>query len=398
MSRGLNSLSRRRVLAFGGASAASLAFGRPALAQVNPIKVGVLLPYSGTFAQLGEAITRAMELYVKQQGGALAGRPITFVKLDDESDPPKAPELTTKLIQSEKVDVLIGTVHSGVAMAMAKIAREEGVTTIIPNAGADILTRAQCSKNIFRSSFSNGQVGLACGKGMADAGVKKVVTINWKYAAGEETLTGFRDTFTKGGGQIAKEIMLPFPNVEFQSALADIAAQRPEAVFAFFAGGGAVKFLRDYAAAGLRQSIPLWGPGFLTDGVEAAAGEAGEGVKTVMHYADDLDNAENKAFRAAFQDAYKAAPDVYAVQGWDAMQMLDVGLKAVGGDVSKKDALNAAISKASFNSPRGPFKLSAANNPVQNFYLRELKGGKNTMVKVAAADFSDPGTGCRLGV
>ena len=398
MSYEINGLSRRRVLALGGASAASLGLGLPALAQAKPIKVGVLLPYSGTFAQLGEAITRAMELYVKQQGGTLAGRPITFVKLDDESDPPKAPELTTKLVQSEKVDVLIGTVHSGVAMAMAKIAREEGVTTIIPNAGADILTRAQCSKNIFRSSFSNGQVGLACGKGMADAGIKKVVTINWKYAAGEETLTGFRETFTKGGGQIAKEIMLPFPNVEFQSALADIASQRPEAVFAFFAGGGAVKFLKDYAAAGLRQSIPLWGPGFLTDGVEAAAGEAGEGIKTVMHYADDLDNAENKAFRAAFQDSYKTSADVYAVQGWDAMQLLDAGLKAVGGDVSKKDALNAAISKASFKSPRGPFKLSAANNPVQNFYLRELKGGKNTMIKIAAPEFSDPGTACRLGV
>ncbi len=189
-----------------GAGALSFAgpLARPALAQAKPIKIGLLLPYSGTFAQLGEAITRAMELYVKQQGGMLAGRPITFVKLDDESEPPKAPDLTTKLVQGEKVDVLMGSVHSGVAMAMSKIAREEGIPTIIPNAGADILTRAQCAKNIFRSSFSNGQVGLAAGKAMADAGIKKVVTITWKYAAGDETLTGFQDTFTKGGGQVAQ--------------------------------------------------------------------------------------------------------------------------------------------------------------------------------------------------
>jgi branched-chain amino acid transport system substrate-binding protein len=110
-----------------------------------------------------------------------------------------------------------------------------------------------------------------------------------------------------------------------------------------------------------------------------------------------VDNPENKAFRVAFKDAFKVDADVYAVQGWDAMQMLDAGLKAVGGDVAKRDALNAAIATAEFKSPRGPFKLSGANNPVQNFYLRELKGGKNVLVKTASMAFADPGTGCRLG-
>ena len=396
MSRQINDLSRRRVLALGGASVASLGLGMPALAQARPIKVGVLLPYSGTFAQLGEAITRAMELYVKQQGGSLAGRQITFVKLDDESEPPKAPELTTKLVQGEKVDVLMGTVHSGVAMAMAKIAREEGVPTIIPNAGANVITRAQCAKNIFRSSFGNSQVGAATGKAMADAGIKRAVSFAWKYAAGDESVSGFKETFTKGGGQIIKAITVPFPTVEFQSALAEIASLKPDAVYSFFAGGGALKYIKDYAGANLKASIPLWGPGFLTDGVEAAAGAAGDGVMTVLHYADDLDNPENKAFRAAFQDAYKADADVYAVQGWDAMQLLDIGLKAVGGDAAKRDALNAAMSKAEFRSPRGPFKLSSSNNPIQNFYLRELKGGKNVLVKTAATEFSDSGAGCRL--
>jgi branched-chain amino acid transport system substrate-binding protein len=393
-------VSRRHLLSLAaGAGALSVAgpLARPAIAQAKPIKIGLLLPYSGTFAQLGEAITRAMEMYVKQQGGALAGRPIQFVKLDDESEPPKAPDLTTKLVQGEKVDVLMGSVHSGVAMAMSKIAREEGIPTIIPNAGADILTRAQCAKNVFRSSFSNGQVGLAAGKAMADAGIKKVVTLTWKYAAGDESVNGFKDTFTKGGGQVLKELNLPFPNVEFQSALAEIASLKPDAVYSFFAGGGAVKYIKDYAAAGLKSSIPLWGAGFLTDGVESAVGSAGDGVMTVLHYADDIDTPENKTFRAAFQDAYKSPADVYAVQGWDAMQLLDVGLKAVQGDVSKRDALNAAMSKASFKSPRGPFKMSASHNPIQNMYLRELKGGKNVLVKTAATDFADPTTGCRLG-
>jgi branched-chain amino acid transport system substrate-binding protein len=390
-----SALSRRRLLALTGAGAAAAAFPfvRPSFAQNGPLKVGLLLPYSGTYAQLGEAITRAIELYVKQKGGALAGRQITFVKLDDESAPPKGAENTTKLVEGEKVDVLMGTVHSGVAMAMAKIAREAGLTTIIPNAGADILTRQLCAKNIFRSSFTNGQVGLATGKAMADAGIKQVVSLTWKYAAGDESVGGFKDTFTSAGGKVLKEIAVPFPDVEFQSALAEIASLKPDAVYSFFAGGGAAKYIKDYAAAKL--GIPLWGPGFLTDGVEAAVGAAGDGVKTVLHYADDVDNPENKKFRADYQAAYNAAADVYAVQGWDAAQLLDVGLKAVGGDVSKRDAMHAAMSQASFKSPRGPFKLSS-NNPVQNFYLRELKGGKNALVKTAVTEFADSGTGCRL--
>ena len=391
-------LTRRHLMVMAGAGATSLAlpFARPAIAQAQPIKVGLLLPYSGTYAQLGEAITRAMELYLNQHGGKLAGREITFIKVDSEASPPKAAELTTKLVDGEKVDILTGPVHSGVAMAMTKIAREVGVPTIDTNAGANAITRQLCAKNVFRSSFSSGQVGLATGKAMVEAGIKTAVTFTWKYAAGEEMVGGFNETFTKGGGKVLKDITVPFPNVEFQAALAEIASLKPDAVYSFFAGGGAAKFIKDYAAANLQASIPLWGPGFLTDGVEKAVGSAGNGVKTVLHYSDDVDNPENKAFRAAFNDAFKIYPDVYAVQGWDAMQLIEHGLKAVGGDVAKRDEFCAAMGQASFKSPRGPFRLSSSHNPIQNFYLRELKDGNNVLVKTVATEFADLTTGCKL--
>jgi branched-chain amino acid transport system substrate-binding protein len=218
--------------------------------------------------------------------------------------------------------------------------------------------------------------------------------VSWKYAAGDEMVGGFKTSFTKGGGEILKGITIPFPDVEFQSALAEVASLKPDCVYAFFSGGGALKFIKDYAAAKL--DIPLWGPGFLTDGVEAEAGAACDGIKTVLHYASDLDNAENKAFVKAFQDAYKIPPDVFAVQGWDAAHLLDIGLAAVGGDVSKRKQLNAAMASASFDSPRGPFKLSASRNPIQNFYLRELKGGKNEYRGLASAAVPDETTGCKL--
>ena len=197
-------------------------------------------------------------------------------------------------------------------MAMVKIAKEEGIPTIIPNAGADQISPGMCGENLFRSSFPNGQVGLATGEAMLKAGLKTAVTITWKYAAGEESVGGFKRAFTKGGGTVMKDITIPFPDVEFQSALAEAASLKPQAIYVFFSGGGALKFIKDYAAAKLNETIPLWGPGFLTDGVEQAAGAAGDGIKTVLHYAEGLDNPENKAFVKKFSDAYKIAPDVFA--------------------------------------------------------------------------------------
>jgi branched-chain amino acid transport system substrate-binding protein len=355
-----------------------------------------MLPYSGTYAQLARAITQGMELYVKQKGGSLGGRAITFIKIDDEAEPSKATDLTNKLVYGEKVDVLTGTVHSGVALAMAKIAREAGLPTLITNAGANDLTGSLCSPNIFRSSFGNGQVGAATGKAAIAAGLKEAVTFTWRYAAGIEMVEGFKESFTAGGGKIIKDITVPFPDVEFQSALAEIASLKPAMVYSFFAGGGAAKFIKDYAGAKLNDSIQLWGPGFLTDGVEQAVGPAGDGIKTVLHYVETLDNPENKAFRAAYKDAFNADPDVYAVQGYDAMAVLEIGLKAVGGDIAKKDALNSAMAGASFSSPRGPFKFSPSHNPVQNFYLRELRGGANKYLGVAAEALAETSKGCRM--
>ena len=131
------------------------------------LKVGFMLPATGTFAALGTAIENGFKLYVNEQGGKLAGREIEYVKVDDESDPAKAVDNVNKLIKRDNVDVLVGTVHSGVAMAMAKAAKESGTLLIVPNAGADIVTGPMCAQNIFRSSFSNWQPGYAMGEALA---------------------------------------------------------------------------------------------------------------------------------------------------------------------------------------------------------------------------------------
>ena len=360
------------------------------------LKVGLMLPYTGTFASLGTAIENGFKLYVAENGGKLSGREVEFVKVDDESDPSKATDNVNKLIKRDNVDVLIGSVHSGVAMAMAKVAKDTGTLLIVPNAGADAVTGAMCAPNIFRSSFSNWQPGYAMGEVMAKKGIKTVATITWKYAAGDESVRGFKEAFEKGGGKVVKELSLPFPNVEFQALLTDIAATKPEAVFTFFAGGGAVKFVKDYSAAGLKKTIPLYGSGFLTDGTLDAQGADADGIFTALHYADSLGTPKDSAFRLAYAKSYKLQPDVYAVQGYDAAQILATGLTAVKGDLSKKAEFAAAVEKTKIDSPRGPFTVSKAHNPVQDIYLRQVSGKENKVVGVASKALADPARGCRM--
>ena len=141
-------------------------------AQTAKLKVGLMLPYSGTYAALGVAIENGFRLRIEEQGGKLGGREIEFVKVDDESDPAKATDNVNKLIKRDNVDVIIGTVHSGVTMAMAKAAKESGTVLIVPNGGADAVTGPMCAQNIFRSSFSNWQPAFAMGEVAARQGKK----------------------------------------------------------------------------------------------------------------------------------------------------------------------------------------------------------------------------------
>ena len=380
-----------------GAASSGLLLPQIVRAQSDKIRVGFMLPYTGTYAKLGVAIENGFHMALNEQGGKLGGREIEFFKVDDESDPPKGVENANKLVQRDKVDVLIGTVHSGVQMGIQKVARDSGVLNIIPNAGVLAATGALCAPNVFRSSFTNSQPTLALGAPMVAKGHKKAVWITWKYAAGDEAFQGFRDGFLKAGGTIVKEIAVPFPNVEFQAHLTEIASLNPDAVACFFAGGGAVKFLKDYAAAGLKGKIPLYGSGFLTEGVLDAAGAAADGVVTTMHYADGLDNARNKAFRLAYAKNFKLQPDVYAVQGYDAGQLLIIGANAVKGDLSNKKALYAAMGSATIDSPRGKWKMSPSHNPIQDIYLRQVVDGENKVIGVAAKQLADSGAGCKMG-
>jgi branched-chain amino acid transport system substrate-binding protein len=190
------------------------------------------------------------------------------------------------------------------------------------------------------------------------------------------------------------DLTLPFPQTNFQPLLAQIPGLGVDVVGSFFAGGGAVQFVKEYVSAGLKA--PLCGSGFLTEGTLGAQGAAAEGIETALHYGDGLDNPKNAAFRKVFKDKAGRDADVYAVQGYDAAQLLGVGLEAVKGNIEDEANLYKAMRAAKIDSPRGPISMSASQNVTQNIYLRKAEGGLNKVIGVAVENLADPGTGCKL--
>ena len=390
-----NHFNRRNLIKAGAAAAAATAVPTGwAIAQAKPLKIGLMLPYSGTFAQLGENIAHGVEMVLAEKGGKFGGREVQFIKLDDESKPELGPQNAERLVKRDNVDVLIGTVHSGVQMGIHKVVKESGTLTIVPNAGNVAVTRELCAKNVFRTSFTNWQPAYAMGLALAKKGVKKASWITWDYAAGTESGEGFKQGLEAGGGQFVSLLSLKFPETNFQPLLAQIQGLGVDAIGAFFSGGGAVQFVKDYAAAGIK--VPLCGSGFLTEGTLPGQGAAAEGIETALHYGDGLDTPKNTSFRAAFKAKANRDADVFAVQGYDAAQLLAAGLEAVKGNLEDEKTLYAAMETAKIDSPRGAITMSPQHNVVQDIYLRKVTNGHNKVMSVIAPQLADPGTGCKM--
>ncbi len=220
--------------------------------------------------------------------------------------------------------------------------------------------------------------------------------MTWKYSFGEESVAGFKEAFEKGGGKLIKEMTLPFPNVEFQPFLTEIASAKPDAVFVFFAGAGAAKFVADYAAAGLKNSIPLYGPGFLPTAISAPWAARARACSPRCTTPTASPTPRTRPSAPSTLRPTSCSPTSYAVQGYDAAQMYEAGLKAAGGDPEKKEDVIKGMESAKIDSPRGAFTLSKAHNPVQDIYMRQVKGDQNVMLEVVSKSLEDPARGCKM--
>lgn len=385
-----STFDRRRFLSAGAAAATVAGFPSIVRAQSGKIRIGLMLPYSGLDARQGVALENGFRLALKEVGGNFAGRETQFIKVNDESDPAKAMDNVERLLKREKVDLVLGTVDTGVMVEMIRATRAAGVLHIIPDGGFGPVAGALCAPNVFRTSYANWQSGYAMGSVLARrSALKKVATLSWRFGAGEESVKGFRDAYLKGGGQIARELWLPYGATEFQALLTEIAVQKPDAVYAFLAGSAATRFLRNYNQSGLTGSVPLFGPGFLTEGVLASVRGAAEGVETTLHYGDGLETPKNKAFRRAYAKTYGMFPNMHAVAGYDAGLLFDAGMQAVKGDLGRKGPMIKAMEQARIDSPRGPMRFSRTHNPIHDQYLRKVVGNENRVMDIALKALDD---------
>jgi branched-chain amino acid transport system substrate-binding protein len=403
----MRALSRRTFLSGASAAAAGVAVGPwvgQSHAQGAPIKIGVVLPYTGVYAVLGESITQAMELAFARENWMVAGRKIEMIKEDDEMKPPVGVRKTEKLIDSDKVDILTGPVHSGILMGMRDKVHNSKTILIVSNAGADAISRDRCSKWIFRTSFSNWQPCQPMGAWVAKNVTKEIFLTAPNYQAGKDMMNAFKETFVPAGGKVLAEDYPKLGETDYAPYLTKIKQSGAKGVFAFYSGTDAVNFVKQYDQFGLKGSIKLTGAGFLTEpDVLPAQGNSALGVLTGHFYTPVLDNAVNKKFVTDFRAKYGGKmPDGFACQGHDTAEVIIRALKAVNGNTQDKEKLVAAIEKVEFESPRGQFRFDPkTHNVVQPFiYVREVKevaGFGLTNVPIdKIADVRDPGTGCTL--
>jgi branched-chain amino acid transport system substrate-binding protein len=402
----MDKVTRRKFLGATGLAAAGTAVGPWVLrvgAQAGPIKIGVVLPYTGVYAVLGESITQAMELVFARENWTVAGRKIEMIKEDDEMKPPVGVRKTEKLIDSDKVDILTGPVHSGILMGMRDKVHNSKTILIVSNAGADAISRERCSRWIFRTSFSNWQPCQPMGGWVAKNVSKDVFLTAPNYQAGKDMMNAFKETFVPAGGKVVAEDYPKLGETDYAPYLTKIRQSGAKAVFAFFSGSDAVNFVKQYDQFGLKQSIKLTGAGFLTEpDVLPAQGPAALGVITGHFYTPVLDNPTNLRFVKEFRDKYAGKmPDGFACQGYDTAEVIVRALKAVNGNTRDKAKLVEVIEKLEFDSPRGRFRFDQkTHNVIQPFiYVREVKevpGGLNNVVIDRVANVADPGTGCTL--
>jgi branched-chain amino acid transport system substrate-binding protein len=365
--------TRRRLIAATAALAAgtALAFSvGPVAAQSKSVKIGFVSTFSGPTAVIGNDMRNSFELALDHLGRKMGGLPVEVIYEDDAQKPDVGLQKTQKLIQSDRVDFVVGYIWSNVLLASFKPVIDSQTFLISANAGPNQIAGELCSPWFFSTSWQNDQTPQAVGQYMNTKGVKSVYLIGPNYAAGKDMLQGVQSTFK---GKIVGQDLTKWPDqLDFSAELSKVRAANPEAVFVFYPGAAGVQFLNQYAQAGLKGKIPLY-TAFTIDSLSLPRQkELALGVPGAQHWVNDLPNDANKKYVADFKAQHKNYPSFYGAQSYDAANLINSAVVAAKGDLSKKDAMRDEMRKANYKSVRGPYKYGNNHFPIQNFYLQDV--------------------------
>jgi branched-chain amino acid transport system substrate-binding protein len=357
----------------------------PAMAQQQQktIKIGYVSTFSGPVAAIGNDMRNAFELALDHRGRKIGGFPVEVIYEDDQIKPEVGVQKTQKLIESDKVDFIVGYIWSNVLLASLKPIVDSKTFLVVANAGPSQVAGELCSPYVFSTSWNNDQTPQAVGLYMNQKNVKTAFLVGPNYAAGRDMLAGVKSTFK---GQIVGEEYTRWPDqLDFSAELSKARAARPDAIFAFYPGGPGIQFLTQYAQSGLKGQIPLYTAFTIDELSLPRMKDLAVGVPGAQQWVNDLPYEENKKFVADYKAKYKSSPSFYGAQSYDAVSLIESAVVAVKGDLTKKDDMRREMEKANFKSVRGPFKFGKNHIPIQNFYLQDVvKQGNDYVLKTVA--------------
>ncbi len=345
-----------------------------ATAQAQTLKVGFVAPLSGPQAIVGQDQLDGFLLALDQLGGKLGGLPAAVVREDDQLKPEIGQQAVRKLIDRDRVDVIVGMSFSNVFMGSLPRLAESGVVTIATNSGPSPIAGAQCKGNVFSTAWQNDGMAEAMGQFAQDRGLKQVYLMAPNYQAGKDMLAGFKRLFK---GKVVDEVYTQVNQPDYSAEIAQLQASGADAVFVFYPGGMGINFVKQFNQAGLSGKLPIYSVATVDGTTLPSLRGAAAGVISGAMWDAAIDTPENRQFVGAFEKRYKRTPSFYAAAGYDAANVLDLAVKKAAGD-TKKLATTLKVAGGEFKSVRGPFRFGRNNMPVQNYYAFETKseGGK----------------------
>ena len=357
----------------------------PAMAQGKPVKIGFVSTFSGPTAAIGNDMRNSFELALDHLGRKMGNSPVEVIYEDDQQKPEVGKQKTDKLIESDKVDFIVGYIWSNVLLASIKSAVDSKTFLITSNAGPSQIAGEQCSPYIFSTSWNNDQTPQAVGLYMNKKGVKSVFLIGPNYAAGKDMLAGVASTFK---GQVIGQELTKWPDqLDFSAELSKARAAKPDVIFAFYPGASGVQFLTQYSQAGLKGQIPLYTAFTIDEITLPRQGELALGVPGAQQWVNDLPNDANKKYVEDYRKKYQTpGPTFYGSQTYDAANLINSAVVATKGNLSDKDAVRRAMEKADFKSVRGNFKYGNNHIPIQNFYLQDVVKDKDGKLVLKTVD------------
>jgi branched-chain amino acid transport system substrate-binding protein len=345
---------------------AILAIGATAQAQ-DKIKLGWIGAVSGPLNLVGAEQRRGLDVALEHLGNKLGGVPIELITGDSKGNPGATVQELSRLIEKERVDVLVGLTASNELLSAIKPISDAKIFFVGANGGPAHLAGEGCSPYYFNASFQNEQITEGTGEYINRAGVKKLYLMSMDYEAGREhsnaALKGYK-------GEVVAHVYTPVPQLDFASDIAKVRASGADGVWAFYPGGSSIAFVRQWAQAGLAGKVPLFSNTGLSEPlVFQAQGKAALGITITGNYFAAIDNPENRRFVEAFRVKYGRDPSSFSGLQYDAVMLLDAAVREVKGNLKDQEALRAALKRASFKSIRGPFRFNNNQFPIQNAYV-----------------------------